>query len=933
MYLECPRFAGQMNQITMKKIITITFALLAGTVSFAQCSELFFSEYIEGSSFNKAIEIYNPTNGSINLSDYEVKNFNNGSTTPTTVLTFPTSAILGAGDVYVISHPSADPAILAIADTTNNVINVNGDDAVILENVFTGDTADIIGIVGVDPGTEWAVGTGSTANNTLTRMISIQQGNTNWAVAATEWDVHPSNTFDSLGMHTMTSCAPPTPAFGPCGELFFSEYIEGSYSNKALEIYNPTSFDIDLVNYVIKRNNNGSPTPSEVYDFPVGTIIAAGDVYVIGNDQGDPVGIVAPSDTTNGATWFNGNDALILENITSGDTIDIIGQVGIDPGTNWPVGTGATSEYTLIRKMNVNQGELDWTVASNQWDVYPQDMFDSLGMHTMTPCGAPCTPTTFNQVIISCSPVTSPSGTYTWSTTGVYNDTIFNAAGCDSLYVVDVTIGTETTSTINATACSAYGSPSGDIYTASGTYTDTIPNALGCDSVITINLTIDPAGVGCANNCSDLFFSEYIEGSNSNKALEIYNPTGGDIDLVDYVIKRNNNGSPTPSGTYDFPVGTIIAAGDVYVIGNDQADSLGILVPSDTTNGATWFNGDDALILENIISGDTLDIIGEVGIDPGLGWPVGSGATNNYTLVRSAAIQQGNTNWATAASEWVVLPQNTFDSLGGHWMVSCAVLPCTDTDTSFAVTACDSYTSPSGISWTTSGIYNDTIANVSGCDSTFVIDLTVNASTSNIITEFACNSYTAPSGAVFTTSGTFTDVIPNTAGCDSTITINLTITTVDVSTTLSGDTLTAGATGAAYQWIDCDNGNAAVSGATNQSFTPATTGNYAVIVTENNCTDTSACTFVNLASLPEFGLNDAVVVHPNPTTGAISLDFGSTLSNVSVHVLDAMGRDIQSSSFTSAEFVQMTINGEAGQYFIEVRVDGVRAAVKRVVKK
>lgn len=917
----------------MKKIITITFALLAGTVSFAQCSELFFSEYIEGSSFNKAIEIYNPTGGPINLSDYVVKKHINGAPTASQTFSFPASEVLAAGDVYVISHASADPLILAVADTTSDVINVNGDDAITLENIITGDTLDVIGEVGVDPGASWPVGTGATANFTLIRMIGIQQGNNDWATAATEWDVYPQDVFDSLGMHTMTSCAPPVPAFGPCGELFFSEYVEGQSNNKALEIYNPTTFDIDLSNYVIKRNNNGSPTPSGTYDFPVGTIIAAGDVYVIGNASGDSLGILVPSDTTSGATWYNGDDALILENITSGDTVDIIGQVGIDPGVNWAVGTGATSEYTLIRKMSVNQGELDWTVAATQWDVYPQDMFDSLGMHTMTPCGAPCSPTTFNQVIISCSPVTSPSGTYTWTSTGVYNDTIFNAGGCDSIYVVDLTIGTETTSTINATACSAYASPSGAIYTASGMYMDTIPNALGCDSVITINLTIDPAGAGCANNCSELFFSEYIEGSSNNKAIEIYNPTGGDIDLVDYVIKRHNNGSPTPSGTYDFPSGTIIAAGDVYVIANDQADSVGILSVADTTNGATWFNGDDALILENIITGDTIDVIGEVGVDPGSGWAVGSGFTNNYTLVRSAAIQQGNNDWATAASEWVVLAQDVFDSLGGHWMVSCNVLPCTDTDTSFAVTACDSYTSPSGLSWTTSGIYNDTIANVSGCDSTFVIDLTINASTSNIITEFACVSYTAPSGAVFTASGTYTDLIPNAAGCDSVLTINLTITTVDVSTTLSGDTLTAGAAGAAYQWIDCDNGNAAVSGATNQTFTPATSGNYAVIVTENSCTDTSACTFVNVASLPEFGLNNEVVVHPNPTTGAISLDFGSTLNNVSVHVLDAMGRNIQSTSFTSAEFVQMNINGEAGQYFIEVRVDGVRAAVKRVVKK
>ena len=917
----------------MKKIITLSFALLAGTVSFAQCSELFFSEYIEGSSFNKAIEIYNPTSGPIDLSDYVVKRHNNGASTPSQTFTFPASAVIASGDVYVISHASAAPAILAVADTTSDVINVNGDDAVILENIATGDTVDVIGEVGFDPGSSWPVGTGSTSNNTLIRMINVQQGNNDWAIAATEWDAYPQDLFDSLGVHTMTSCAPPTPAFGPCGELFFSEYIEGSGNNKAVEIYNPTAYDIDLSDYVLYRANNGNVAPDDSL-FPVGTILA-GDVFVIGNPSANAT-IAAETDTTHSLTYFNGDDALWLINLVSGDTLDIFGEIGFDPGSGWTVGSGSTDNNTLVRMMNINQGELDWSIASTQWNVFPIDMSDSIGAHTMTPCGAPCSPITFNQTITACGPVTSPSGTYTWTTTGIYNDTIFNAGGCDSLYVIDLTIGSETTASIQDTACTSYLSPSGQIWLTSGTYVDTIPNALGCDSIITIDLIIDPAAGGCADQCAELFFSEYIEGSSNNKALEIYNPTGGPIDLVDYVVKRHTNGATTASGTYDFPAGTILAAGDVYVIGHASADSVGILSVADTTNGATFFNGDDALILENVATGDTIDVIGEVGVDPGSNWAVGSGATSEYTLIRSMAIQQGNNDWASAASEWTVFPQNTFDSLGSHTMIACTALPCADTDTSLVVSVCDSYTSPSGTyTWTTTGIYNDTIANAAGCDSIFVIDLTVNTNTSNIITEFACSDYTAPSGAIYDSTGTYTDVIPNAAGCDSVITINLTITSVDVSTTVDSSipSITANATGATYQWIDCDNGNAPIAGETGQTFTPGMSGNYAVVVTENSCTDTSACEMVSVWGINEFGLNNEVVVLPNPTSGAISIDFGSTLNNVSIHVLDAMGREIQNTAFTSAELVQMTIDGEAGQYFIEVRVDSVRQAVKRVIKK
>jgi hypothetical protein len=88
-----------------------------------------------------------------------------------------------------------------------------------------------------------------------------------------------------------------------------------------------------------------------------------------------------------------------------------------------------------------------------------------------------------------------------------------------------------------------------------------------------------------------------------------------------------------------------------------------------------------------------------------------------------------------------------------------------------------------------------------------------------------------------------------------------------------------------------------------------------------------------VVGLPEFWLNSQIVVLPNPTTGNVTVEFGSTIDNISVRILDAMGREIDRTSFTSAQLVEMTINGEAGQYFIEVSVDNLRAAVKRVIKK
>jgi uncharacterized repeat protein (TIGR01451 family) len=88
---------------------------------------------------------------------------------------------------------------------------------------------------------------------------------------------------------------------------------------------------------------------------------------------------------------------------------------------------------------------------------------------------------------------------------------------------------------------------------------------------------------------------------------------------------------------------------------------------------------------------------------------------------------------------------------------------------------CGNYTAPDGVIYSTSGIKTAIIPNSLGCDSTIVIDLTVNQPTFSSITEIACNSYTAPDGSVYTSSGIETVVISNAEGCDSTITINLTV--------------------------------------------------------------------------------------------------------------------------------------------------------------
>ena len=170
------------------------------TVSSTPCSNLFFSEYGEGSSNHKYIEVYNPSASAISLTGYTVYQSGNGGSYTNS---FTTNATIASGDVYLISTNSADTSILAVADTAlayPSIAHFNGNDALILYNGT--DTVDVIGVPGVDPGSSWAVGTGSTLNHTLVRKDSVNGGSTNWTTGAMQWDVYAQNTWTYIGSHS-----------------------------------------------------------------------------------------------------------------------------------------------------------------------------------------------------------------------------------------------------------------------------------------------------------------------------------------------------------------------------------------------------------------------------------------------------------------------------------------------------------------------------------------------------------------------------------------------------------------------------------------------------------------------------------------------------------------------------------------------------------
>lgn len=182
----------------MKTLFTLAAVLLAAAAAFAQTSDLMMTEYVEGSGYNKAIEIFNGTGDTVNLAGYALERYSNGGTVATVI---PLSAVdLPSGETWVVAHPSF--AELSLVDQTSIEISFNGDDAVVLS--FNGTPVDRFGRVGEDPGDAWSCAAGTTANHTLRRLTGVCSGDT--AISAPfdpclEWSVFASDVLSGLGYH------------------------------------------------------------------------------------------------------------------------------------------------------------------------------------------------------------------------------------------------------------------------------------------------------------------------------------------------------------------------------------------------------------------------------------------------------------------------------------------------------------------------------------------------------------------------------------------------------------------------------------------------------------------------------------------------------------------------------------------------------------
>ena len=562
---------------------------------------------------------------------------------------------------------------------------------------------------------------------------------------------------------------------------------------------------------------------------------------------------------------------------------------------------------------------------------------------------------------------TEPTYTYVWrnlngdsltSGMAIYVDTaasyVVNItspqgfADADTVVVVEYAAPTASFSGLNAEYCEAetaitlVPTPAGGVFSGNGitgldfepatagpgnhtiTYTYTDGNACVATDVQSVNVGADFTFTITADHAicdgetttiealttasaapTDIFFTEYMEGSGNNKALEIYNGTDTTVYLDNYALASVGNDPNTP-GAYEFwtkfTSGDTIAAGDVYVVAHPSANAE-ILAQADMTH-QYLSNGDDgyalvkndgvwddvnanSIIDEGEMTGyTTLDFIGDFNGDPGSGWDVAgiANGTKDHTLVRKMTVTAGNSNWTAAAgtdslsAEWLVYPKDSLVGLGAHNVV----------------------------------VFNYSFAWSNGV-STSSQDVTPTATTNYIVTVSDICSVVDSVEVTVNALPTLVLSAPDTVCIYDVLTVDA----------------TAGFTN--YLWNDNSTGASLVVPANTNT---AGQQNYSVTVTDaNGCeaTDDIDVEFDECVGMNELNNDLSYVIYPNPTSGLLNIAIDGTTVTGQINVVNAAGQLVISKDVINENNIQLDLTSMAkGVYYIRI-VSEHKTLIEKVI--
>ena len=611
---------------------------------------------------------------------------------------------------------------------------------------------------------------------------------------------------------------------------------------------------------------------------------------------------------------------------------------------------------------------------------------------------------TNTDVVSACDSYVWPANGVTYTTDGFYTASFLTAEGCDSILNLDLTINSSSTASISLTACDLYTWPlNGNSYASSGIYIATIPNAAGCDSIVTLNLTIinSTGSSEVVSTCDSYFWPEtgvtYTASGTYTSTLT--NSIGCDsIVTLNLTLDYGYSATDvvTACGSYTWPLNgqTYTNSGTYSVSGftANGCDSTTFLDLTIVSGSSTLQNATSCGPYTWALDGNTYTTSGSytttvtssLGCDStvtlNLTVSAGSSSTTSMTACDSYFWPANGTTYTTSGTYFAVIPNaagcdssmtlnltinNSFSNtatvgacgsytwlvngmtysnsgtytanyLGANGCDSTYILNLTigaPTASSSSVSTCGSYYWPvDGQTYTNSGTYSATMTNAAGCDSVITLNLTVSGATSSSETVSACNSYYwSATGLTYTNSGVYTTTLLSQGGCDSTVTLDLTLSMVNATLFQTDNVLTSSnANGGTYEWINCATG-APIVGETGQEFVAMTNGDYAVVISLNGCSDTSDCVTVDNANIDQHFL-ESISLYPNPTDGQFTIDLGEFKDVATVTLRDARGRLLQYNEYVNVESIDLFVEYPTGVYFVEISASNENAVLRLVIK-
>ncbi len=785
----------KISTIMMSKLL-LAFALIGlFYIAKAQtpCSDLYFSEYVEGSGSNKALEIYNASNQAIDLSNYKVYLFPNGASIPSGGLSggLQLNGMLAPDSVYVIVHSFATPGLKALADTITGYISFNGNDAITLVNTTFPQDIDVIGVIGQNPGSGGWTGNGvSTKDRTLRRKPLVQQG-----VPAplsfdpsVEWNGFPVNDFSNIGMHSSSCHIPCTNDTTNLNNSICagdSVLFNGNYLSQAGTYYD-TLQNMGGCDSLIVYNLTVNPLPNITAVASSG-LMCSGDsvllyatggvVYVWSNNVNDS-SYVSPSTTTTYVVLGEDANGCLGE-----DSVKVIVQ-----NTVVPTITISTPDSILCEGQGTS-----FTAAVTNGGMSPTFQWKRNGNNVGTGLQTYNSLANFtnNGDVITCE-VTSSS---TCGTTVVSNAITLTVIPNDSITVSD---------SICMGDSFVFGSQT---LTTAGTYQETFQNINGCDSIVTLELSVNPLPNVTANASQDTICngsSVILYGQGANSYLWSNNVQ----DSVAFV----------PDSTMEFVVTGVDVNGcensdTVTVVINDSTGSVSVSVTSmsacigDTVNAMAsvapangsiqWYNngvavGGDSLTYVFAVNDSTATTV--ITADYYTTGTCGGTVSSNVVTVTNIQSDSVSINQTICAGDSIMIGNSyeSFDSTGVYTFnlmnlggcdslvtVNVTVLPSVVTEIADTTCANSPY-SFNGQTYSQTGVYYDSLVSANGCDSIIKLNLFVKPVETTTMTEFICTGDSVVFGGfAYYQSGTYSETFQGTNGCDSISTLNLIVGATD----------------------------------------------------------------------------------------------------------------------------------------------------------